>query len=218
MTRTPELHAELAGADTRRRVYDAARDLFTDLGFDNVTVRDICKRAEANLAAVNYHFGDKLALYLEVVRDAIEKMKAANEELMPGGDVPAEERLRRYIRSYLPRLMLVEERHGWIQKLMRNEMADPTPGARLIIEQAILPRLTYLARVVAELLDRPVEDPAVRRTVASIQSQCLFYLPDPVKERVMPGWPERTRTSAAEAAEHVVVFSLAGIAEVKRRG
>lgn len=217
MTRAHDAHAELAGVDTRRRLYDAARDLFTDLGFDNVTVRDICKRAEANLAAVNYHFGDKLTLYLEVVRDAIEKMKAANEELMAGGEVPAEERLRRYVRSYLPRLMLVEERHGWIQKLMRNEMADPTPGARLIIDQAILPRLTYLAQVVADLLGRPVDDPAVRRTVASIQSQCLFYLPDPVKERVMPGWPERTRASAAEVAEHVVAFSLAGIAEVKRR-
>lgn len=215
MTRAPELHAELAGADTRRRLYDAARDLFTDLGFDNVTVRDICKRAEANLAAVNYHFGDKLALYLEVVGDAIEMMKVANGELMAGGEVPAEERLRRYVRSYLPRLMLVEERHGWIQKLMRNEMADPTPGARLIIDQVIRPRLTYLAQVVADLLGRPVDDPAVRRTVASIQSQCLFYLPDPVKERVMPGWPERTRASAAEAAEHVVAFSLAGIEAVK---
>lgn len=215
MTRAPELHAELAGADTRRRLYDAARDLFTDLGFDNVTVRDICKRAEANLAAVNYHFGDKLALYLEVVGDAIEMMKVANGELMAGGEVPAEERLRRYVRSYLPRLMLVEERHGWIQKLMRNEMADPTPGARLIIDQVIRPRLTYLAQVVADLLGRPVDDPAVRRTVASIQSQCLFYLPDPVKERVMPGWPERTRASAAEVAEHVVAFSLAGIEAVK---
>lgn len=216
MTRAPDLSAELAGVDTRQRLYEAARELFTDFGFDNVTVRDICKQADANLAAVNYHFGDKLALYLEIVGAAIEMMKAANDELIAGTDVPAEERLRRYIRSYLPRLMLVEERHGWIQKLMRNEMADPTPGARLIIDQAIRPRLEYLAQVVAELLGRPADDPAVRRTVASIQSQCLFYLPDPLKEQVMPGWPERTRASAADVAEHVVEFSLAGIEAVKR--
>lgn len=45
-------------ADTRRRLLDAARQLFADHPFDDVTVRDICREANVNLALVNYHFGD----------------------------------------------------------------------------------------------------------------------------------------------------------------
>lgn len=204
--------------DTRQRILDEARELFADFGFDHVTVRDICQHAAANLAAVSYHFGDKLGLYLEVVRGAAEKMKVANEGVMaPEGTAPVD-RLSRYIRVYLPRLMLVDQdRFGWIHHLMRQEMAEPTPGARIIMDEAILPRVRYLSAIVAELLGCAIDDPRVMRCVASIQSQCLFYLPDPFRDRVA-NWPERTAQTAAAAAEHVLAFSLAGIEAVKGSG
>jgi AcrR family transcriptional regulator len=212
--------AEEGGArsdDTRRRLFDAALDLFTDLGFDNVTVRDICKRAEANLAAINYHFGDKLALYLEIVRGAVEEMKGANAEMMVDPDLPAAERLRRYIRGYVPKLMLIDERHAWIQKMMRNEMSEPTPGARLIIEEILRPRVAYLGRIVTELLGCGPDDPRVARCVSAIQMQCFACIPHPAWERVTPSIP-RTPASAAAMAEHIITFSLAGIEAVKGSG
>jgi len=58
-------------AETRARLLDAARRLFAERGFEDVTVREICREAGANLALVNYYFGDKLGLYLEVVNQAI---------------------------------------------------------------------------------------------------------------------------------------------------
>ena len=204
--------------DTRRRLFDAALDLFTDLGFDNVTVRDICKRAEANLAAINYHFGDKLALYLEIVRGAVEEMKGANAEMMAGTDLPAAERLRRYIRGYVPKLMLIDERHAWIQKLMRNEMSEPTPGARLIIEEILRPRVAYLTTIVSELLGCDEKDPRVGRCVSAIQMQCFACLPHPAWERVTPRIGERTPKAAEEMSEHIIAFSLAGIEAVKGSG
>ena len=204
--------------DTRARIFEVARDLFTDLGFDNVTVRDICKRAEANLAAVNYHFGDKLALYLEIVRSAVGLMKAANEEMMAGQGLPADERLRLYLRGYVPKLMLIDERHAWIQKLMRNEMSEPTPGAQLIVEEILRPRVAYLTRIVAELLACPEDDPRVGRCVSAIQMQCFACIPNPVWEQVAPRPPVRTPKSAAEMAEQIITFSLAGIRAVKGSG
>lgn len=204
--------------DTRQRIYDEARELFADFGFDHVTVRDICQKAGANLAAVNYHFGDKLGLYLEVVRAAADQMKAGNEGVMAAEGMDAVGRLGHYIRTYLPRLMLVDQdRYGWIHHLMRQEMAEPTPGAKIIMDEAIRPRVRYLGSIVAELLGSPVDDPRVMRCVSSIQSQCLFYLPDPFRDRVAD-WPDRTPESAAAAAEHVFAFSLAGIAAVKQGG
>ena len=56
-----------ASATTRVRLLEAAGEIFASEGFDGATVRSICARADANVAAVHYHFGDKESLYREVV-------------------------------------------------------------------------------------------------------------------------------------------------------
>ena len=55
---------------TRERIAIAAGEIFAERGFDGTTVRDICQRAGANVAAVNYYFGDKQRLYVEAVVQA----------------------------------------------------------------------------------------------------------------------------------------------------
>ena len=57
--------------DTRDRLLQAAAEIFAEKGFAATTVREICLRAPANLALINYYFGDKLALYKEVLQHAI---------------------------------------------------------------------------------------------------------------------------------------------------
>src|SRR5260370_32171647 len=54
--------------ETRRQLLEAAGEVFAEVGFRDATVREICRRAGANIAAVNYHFGGKEKLYTEVVR------------------------------------------------------------------------------------------------------------------------------------------------------
>src|SRR5271167_3458241 len=68
---TPSLIANL---ETRRRLLNVGAELFAEHGFNHVTVREICQAAGANVAAVNYHFRDKLGLYKEVVETAAEAM------------------------------------------------------------------------------------------------------------------------------------------------
>lgn len=55
-------------ADTRERILDAAEALFVEHGFEATSMRMITGRAQANLAAINYHFGSKEALIQEVFR------------------------------------------------------------------------------------------------------------------------------------------------------
>ncbi len=201
-------------AATRQRLLDAATRLFAERGFFHVPVRDICREARANVAAVNYHFGDKLGLYRAVVDAAIAEVRNASDATMdaPAGS-SAEARLRHYIRSFVPR---VARPAAWIMGLMRHEMNEPTPLAPAIAERAFMPRIKYLAALVAELLGCPETDPNVALTVISIQSQCLFYRPDPFRDRVFPGWP-LSDVQLTQAAEYIAEFSIAGIRGIAAR-
>ncbi len=51
-----------AGKRTRARLLDAALDLLAERGEDAVSLREITSAAEANVAAVSYHFGSLKAL------------------------------------------------------------------------------------------------------------------------------------------------------------
>jgi AcrR family transcriptional regulator len=52
---------------TRGRILAAARELFAEQGYDQVTVRAIARAAEANVALVNRYFGSKAGLFAEVL-------------------------------------------------------------------------------------------------------------------------------------------------------
>lgn len=58
-----------ARTTTRRAILDAAEMLYAEHGIDGVTTRALTEAAGVNMAAVNYHFGNKDNLTLNVFRD-----------------------------------------------------------------------------------------------------------------------------------------------------
>jgi AcrR family transcriptional regulator len=203
---------EARDLETRSRLLKAGERLFADHGFKKVTVRDICRAADANVAAVNYHFGDKLGLYREVLQSAIDAMRATNDAAREAGaGQPAEEQLRRYIVLFVHRLLGASR--DTVHKLVSREMNDPTPAVDALVEMGIRPRVEYLSGLIAEISGLEASDQRVLRCVASIQAQSLSYLPNPIAERlglvVKP-----TKAHLDEIANHIATFSLAGVRAV----
>ena len=195
--------------ETRDRLLQAGARLFADRGFRKVTVRDICRAARANVAAVNYHFGDKLGLYREVLQSAIDAMRAtATEARQAGVGQPPEEQLRRYIAIFVRRVLTPG--NDTVHKLINREMTDPTPALDTLVEQGVRPRVEYLSGLIADIIGCAPTDQRVLRCVASVQSQILSYLPNPIAARL--GFANKpTAANLRDIADHITEFSLAGI-------
>ena len=205
--RTPKTNP--SSADTRQRLVDASAVLFANRGFENVTVREICKASNANVAAVNYHFGDKAGLYRAVVTRAIEVMRETNELSQRAGDgLSPEEQLRSFIRVFVSRLA-GDGPTAWIHRLMAREMERPTEVLDLVMQQVLKPRIEYLCTVIGALMGLRPEDARVMRCVTSLQVQCLVAarpIPKPVTKILGPAAHD-IETMAA----HVADFSIGGM-------
>jgi len=204
--------------ETRRQLLEAAGEVFAEVGFRDATVREICKRAGANIAAVNYHFGDKETLYLEVLRYTHGK---ALEKYPPLLDVPAdappEKKLRAFVCSLLLRIF-DKGPTAWHGKLMSREMIDPTGALDSVVEERIRPMAAHLSQIVAELLKCPVTDDRVRLCSFSVVSQCVFYHHcRPVVSRLFPTQLPQDKESIDQLADHITKFSLAALKHLGKR-
>src|SRR3954463_8986781 len=165
---------------TRERIVDAAGEIFAERGFEGTTVRDICQRAGANVAAVNYYFGDKQRLYVEaVVRAHRWRMEQAR---LPewSDDTPAETKLADFIATFFRRVLTGPD-DTWHTKLVLREMANPTAACAELVQSSIRPQFEILLAILRELLSDDVDAERLRLTAFSIVGQCLFYhFADPV--------------------------------------
>lgn len=196
---------------TRQQLLAAAGEVFAETGFRAATVREICRRAGANIAAVNYHFGDKETLYAEVVRHSQQKALEKHPPLLDvSPDAAPEKRLRAFVRSLLLRIFDAGPL-AWHGKLMSREMIEPTPTLDSLVEERIRPMSEQLRKIVAEILECPVSDERVRLCSLSVVSQCLFYHHcQPVVSRLFPE-QKYDNPGIVRLADHIANFSLAAM-------
>lgn len=194
---------------TRNRVFQTAAELFAEHGFKRVTVRQIAGAARANVAAVNYHFGDKAGLYAAIVDEAIAIMKETGTMARRAGEgQEPHEQLRAFVRVFMTRVMAAG-RPTWIHRLMMREMDAPTEFMARVVREVVEPRAAYLGGIVSELTGLPVSDPRVLRTVASIQGQ-VFIFARPMPAKIPVSWKSMLLDVDA-LIDHITTFSLGGM-------
>jgi AcrR family transcriptional regulator len=197
--------------ETRQRLLEAAGEVFAERGFRDTTIREICHRAQANLAAVNYHFRDKESLYTAVMKYAsacaMEKYPLAQGE---SEEMPAVDRLHAFILRLLFSV-LDKGAPAWLGKLMAREMIEPTQALDDLVKSIIFPMTQKLGAIVRELLGGHVPDDLVHRCQISIIGQCLHYRnARPVIQRVFPEH-QYLPEDIAKMADHITRFSLAAL-------
>lgn len=190
----------------------AAAEVFADKGYRDATIAEICERAKANIAAVNYHFGDKETLYREAWRYSFsESIKAHPPEGGVSGDAPPEERLRGQIAALLHRVADEDNNKEFL--IVQREFANPTGLLNEIMEEVIRPLQEETQALIRALIGPQASDEQVQFCEISIISQCIN--PSVVgTNRKEKGGPPKIEDIEAYS-NHVIKFSLAGIRAIR---
>ncbi|HEY2961950.1 MAG TPA: CerR family C-terminal domain-containing protein [Pyrinomonadaceae bacterium] len=207
-----------ASEQTRARLIDAAGEMFAERGFHHTTVRQISNRAGANIAAVNYHFGDKTGLYTEVVRQSmraarLDAVRAAFEQ-----NLPLEQILHAVVKARLESLRGLDL-GDWHFRIFAHELAKPTPAINVVVNEAIRPLYLRLCNLIGNMLRLPPDHEKTRLCAHSIIGQILFYaFARPVISRLAPEM-RMTATQIDHITDHITEFSMAYLrqAQPKRR-
>ena len=125
--------------DTRRKIYEAAMELFREKGFEETTMRDIAGKAGVALGGAYYYYSSKDAIVLAFYRE----MQEASTPLV-GGALTDKKKLKERIRAVLDqRLKLLAPNRKFCAALFRHapDGADPlspfSEESRLIRDAAI---------------------------------------------------------------------------------
>jgi TetR/AcrR family transcriptional regulator, regulator of cefoperazone and chloramphenicol sensitivity len=203
--------------ETRGRLLAAASEVFAAKGFWEATHAEICEKAGANTASVNYHFGSKENLYAEAWKYAFERSMASHPH--DGGvapDAPAEERLRGRLRSLLHRIGDPDNREI---EIVHKEMANPTGFLGEVMHRAIDPLQRDLRSILRELLGDAASDRQVFFCEMSVMGQAFGPMLRLRHARMASGVPAPAplpiEFDVEELADHVLRFSLAGIRGIR---
>lgn len=207
--------ADPASSGTRLRLIQAAGEVFAQKGFRAAQVRDICRRASANVAAVNYHFRNKAGLYEAVLGYA---HRSATEKYPLAGDLTSQAdpagRLGTLIEAFLRRL-LEGGWPSWHGKLMMQEFADPTPALGRICRDYFRPTLEVFKATLAPLVADPQ---TLDRATLTVLGMCVFYRLADNPLRIMKHLPPSTPQGIRDLARHITQFTLGGLDRMRAAG
>lgn len=168
------------GAETRVRLLDAALEVFAKYGFEGATTRQIARDADANLAAIVYHFGSKEALHKAVAEYVAGRIlerfgailaEAAKPEATASPEA-ARQMLGRLTEHYVETLLGTAEAERWARFIVREQM-HPT-SAFDVIYRIMGNAVGIGSRLVATAINRP-EDEETRLRAFMLFGQVLVF-------------------------------------------
>jgi AcrR family transcriptional regulator len=201
----------MADESTKNRIIEAAGPIFAEVGFEQATVREICRSAGVNVASIKYYFGDKKNLYLETVRYA--RQSRADRYPFPdwNDETPAAEKLYDFVSALLRRLMALDKA-PWQVNLLMRELMKPDDACRLIVREHFQPMFAALLGTIDQLVQRPLAEDERLKIGFSIIGQCLHYRYGTEVMGMLVPSTERDSFRVEQVADHITRFCLNGLA------
>jgi TetR/AcrR family transcriptional regulator, regulator of cefoperazone and chloramphenicol sensitivity len=184
----PGTHAR--GEDTRRRILDAALEVFATEGYEGASTRLLAERAGVNLPAIQYYFGSKEGLYRAVIDSIVERTEAEMAPLaarvkaaLARPDTPREELLELLCLMLEAFVALVSNGKQIEAKRLffaRAEVED-TPGLERLHESGMRQIFQPCLDLIGRLLGRSTEDRETVLRALTVFGQVTIFCDKPVR-------------------------------------
>ncbi len=156
---------------TKKKVLDSACELVAQKGYKDVTHQEICEKAGANIASINYYFGTKENLYLAVWEYA--SALTAEKYYRDGFDATTpEERIEYYVDARISAVM-DDGPAGWLPRIIHREMANPSELHEELGEKYMKSKLELLTTLVKDFLGEGASEMNINCARFSLHSQCV---------------------------------------------
>lgn len=200
------------GHATRQSLLEAACEVFADKGYWEATVAEICQIAAANIAALNYYFGDKASAYREAWQYAFDEGIRAHpvEPINTPANASPTERLHAHVTSLLIR-MNDDGRPTRFERMRIWEITRPSGVIDDVDREVREKSRQHMLNCLRDLIGAKVSTEALQLCEASILSQCRMVLPFNRRDLQLVASRRIDANVIRTLADHVVAFSVAGL-------
>lgn len=164
--------------DKRTRILNAAEKLFASQGFEGTSTRQIATEAGANMSMINYYFGSKEGVFMEIMSNRIKGFSLALTSI-EAEDLNQLEKLMmvidQYTRRILDNIAFHKMMHRELSLSQRPEMYDK-------LKQAMSGNLMIIERIINEgIAQGEFRSVDVRMVIASIMGTITNVVTSPSK-------------------------------------
>jgi AcrR family transcriptional regulator len=182
----PQQRSGLAhrGEETRRRILDAAIDVFAAEGYEAAHTRLLAERSGVKLPAIQYYFGNKEGLFravIEYIAERVdERMAPAADRARAGLAHGESDRARllalmhELLDSFAENVLSSDCPESWRRIIARGEIENAValePLRDCIMRQTVAPCVSLIAR----LLGRPEADERIHLRAVAILGQIHIF-------------------------------------------
>ncbi|MES2829059.1 MAG: TetR/AcrR family transcriptional regulator [Bacteroidota bacterium] len=165
-------------ADKRSSILEAAEKLFSELGYEGASTRQIAKEAGANMAMINYYFGSKEGVFFEImsmrIKDFAEQLTHISKT-----DAPVMEKLLIVVERYANRILCNHTFH----KMMQRELSLPQrPEMFTTLKNAMMANMLIIEDIInAGIAEGSFRKVDVRMLIASVMGTISAVATSPAK-------------------------------------
>ncbi|EDM27498.1 transcriptional regulator, TetR family protein [Lentisphaera araneosa HTCC2155] len=157
--------------NTKTRILIAASRVFSEKGYENTTVQDICTACDANIAAVNYHYKSKENLYQTVWTHLYKINEETNKELFRD-DLDPELQLRQFVSNRIKSTM-DEGELAYLSKLISYELNSPSSSYEYLFETYIEERCNWILNLINRLSGKTLPESSLAHIFFFINSPII---------------------------------------------
>ncbi|WP_138466990.1 TetR/AcrR family transcriptional regulator [Poseidonocella sp. HB161398] len=199
------------GEATRGRILEAAGALIAEHGFAETPSKVVAAAAGADLASINYHFGNRAGLYRAVLLEAHDRLVSTDRlQALARAPLPAPEKLRRLIEGLAE---TTADAGGWPARVLGRELLAPSAHLAALPRAEIAAKLEIVLGILSEITALPREDPRLLRCLLSVLGPCAMLVVAG-RSQLFPFAAMLSEMPRGALAEHFHRFAMAGLAAV----